>query len=47
MVGQRNPGVWILITMQERKQDGGDDIDGPGPEPIPLNSKLWRFFLFP
>ena len=24
----------------------GDD-DGPGPEPIPLNSKLWCFFLFP
>jgi len=24
---------------------GGDD--GPGPEAIPLNSKLWCFFLFP
>jgi len=21
--------------------------DGPGPEPIPLNSELWCFFLFP
>jgi len=21
--------------------------DGPGPEPIALNSKLWCFFLFP
>jgi len=44
MVGQLNPGVWywVLITMP-RKQDGGDD--GPGPEPIPLNSKLWRSFL--
>jgi len=20
--------------------------DGPGPEPIPLNKKLWCFFLF-
>jgi len=28
-----------------RKEDSGDD--GPGPEPIPLNSKLWCFFLFP
>ena len=27
------------------KISGGDD--GPGPEPIPLNSKLWCFFLFP
>ena len=28
-----------------RKEDGGDD--GPGPEHIPLNSKLWCSFLFP
>ena len=27
------------------KISGGDD--GPGPEPIPLNCKLWIFFLFP
>jgi len=27
------------------KISGGDD--GPGPEPIPLNSKLCCFFLFP
>ena len=27
------------------KISGGDD--GPGPEPVPLNSKLWCFFLFP
>ena len=27
------------------KISGGDD--GPGPEPIPLNSELWCFFLFP
>ena len=41
MVGQLNPRVWVLgflITMPRKKQDGGDD--GPGPEPIPFNSKL-------
>jgi len=26
-------------------QDGGGD--GPAPGPIPLNIKLWCFFLFP
>jgi len=28
-----------------RKEARSDD--GPGQEPIPLNSKLWCFFLFP
>jgi len=32
-------------VKQGSKISGGDD--GPGPEPIPLNSKLWCFFLFP
>jgi len=45
MVGQLNPGVWALGVLIKGKQDDGDD--GPGPEPIPLNSKLWCFFLFP
>jgi len=35
----------FLITMSRKEVSGGDD--GPGPEPIPLNSKLWCFFLFP
>ena len=38
-------GIGFESPCQERKQDGGDD--GPGPEPIPLNSELWCFFLFP
>jgi len=29
------------------KISSGDIDDGPGQEPIPLNSKLWCFFLFP
>jgi len=47
MVGQLNPGVRVLgfITMPRKKQDDGDD--GPGPEPISLNSKLWHSFLLP
>ena len=31
--------------VEKGSKDGGDD--GPGPEPIPLNSKLWCYFLFP
>ena len=39
-------GYWVSESLcQERKQDGGDD--GSRPEPIPFNSKLWHFFLFP
>ena len=36
MAGQLNPSVRFL--NHHAKQDGDDD--GPGPEPIPLNSKL-------
>ena len=32
-------------VKKESKISGGDDA--PGPEPIPFNSKLWCFFLFP
>ena len=33
-----------LITSR-KKTDGSDG--GPEPEPMPLNSELWCFFLFP
>ena len=46
MVGQVTPGVWVLgFNHHAKKEDGGDD--GPGPEPIPLNSKLWLSFGAP
>jgi len=42
MVGQLNLGVQVLSfnhhVNKGSKISGGDD--GPGPEPIPLNSKL-------
>ena len=33
--------------MSRKKARSSSGEDGPGPEPIPLNSKLWCFFLFP
>jgi len=34
-----------MSRKEARSNVRGDD--GPGPEPIPLNSKLWCFFQFP
>jgi len=44
MVGRLN-GMGTRLLNHHVKKDGGDD--GPGPEPIPLNSKVWCLFLFP
>jgi len=38
-------GLLYHNVKKGSKISGGDD--GPGPEPILLNSKLWYFFLFP
>ena len=48
MVGQLNPGYIRVLGYHVKKGSkisGGGD--GLGPELIPLNSKLWCFFLFP
>ena len=38
-------GLLNHYVKKGSKISGGDD--GLGPEPIPLKSKLWCFFLFP
>ena len=40
-----SPRVLGYHVKKGSKISGGGD--GLGPEPIPLNSKLWCFFLFP
>ena len=41
MVGQLNPRVRVLSFLITMPSKMVVMIDGPGPEPIPLNSKLW------
>ena len=44
MVGQLNPGVWVLgFNHHAKKEDGGDD--GPGPEPIPPQQQALALIL--
>ena len=38
--------AWLLNHHVKKGSKIGSGDDGPGPEPIPLNSKLWCFFLF-
>ena len=43
----RSPSIGYLNHHVKKGSMIGGGDDGPGSEPIPLNSKLWCFFLFP
>ena len=45
LIKVKKQGEMPLPSLMGSKICGGDD--GSGPEPNPLNSKLWYFFPFP